>query len=54
MGDKKLVWELEKLATAKVTRIILCTYDRPGLFSKMVGALTINNITVLSAHIFPQ
>ncbi|MFC1883742.1 [protein-PII] uridylyltransferase [Thermodesulfobacteriota bacterium] len=54
MGEEKLVWELEKLTTAQVTRIILCTYDKPGLFSKMVGALTINNITVLAAHIFPQ
>jgi [protein-PII] uridylyltransferase len=51
MGDKKLSWKLEKLTTAPVTRIILCTYDKPGLFSQMVGVLALNNITVLSTNI---
>ncbi len=52
MGDNKLQWDLEKLTLAPVTRIILCTYDKPGLFSQMVGVLTLNNIKVLSANIF--
>ena len=52
MGDNKLQWELEKLSSAPVTRILLCTYDKPGLFSQMVGVLTLNNIKVLSANIF--
>jgi len=52
MGNKRLLWKLEKLSKAPVTRIVLCTYDKPGLFSKIVGVLTLNNITVLSANIF--
>jgi [protein-PII] uridylyltransferase len=52
MGEKKLSWRLQKLQGAPVTKIILCTYDRPGLFSKMVGVFTLNNITVLASHIF--
>lgn len=52
MGDNKLQWKLERLTSAPVTRILLCTYDKPGLFSRMVGVLTLNNITVLSANIF--
>ena len=52
MGDNKLKWKLEKLRRAPVTRILLCTYDKPGLFSQMVGVMTLNNITVLSADIF--
>ena len=52
MGDNRILWNLEKLKNAPVTRIVLCTYDRPGLFSKMVGVLFLNNITVLSANIF--
>ncbi|SPD75535.1 Bifunctional uridylyltransferase/uridylyl-removing enzyme [uncultured Desulfobacterium sp.] len=52
MGEDRLRWHLEKLKGAPVTRIVLCTYDRPGLFSKMVGVLFLNNITVLSANIF--
>jgi [protein-PII] uridylyltransferase len=52
MGKEKLAWTLQKLKDAPVTRVILCTYDKPGLFSKMVGVFTLNNIKVLSANIF--
>jgi [protein-PII] uridylyltransferase len=52
MGKEKLSWTLQKLKDAPVTRVILCTHDRPGLFSKMVGVFTLNNIKVLSANIF--
>lgn len=51
MGQKRLSWVLQKLTSAPVTRIILCTYDKPGIFGKMVGVLTLNNISVLSASI---
>lgn len=51
MGKNRLSWELQKLTSAPVTRIILCTYDKPGIFGKMVGVLTLNNISVLSARI---
>ncbi len=52
MGKEKLSWTLQKLKDAPVTRVILCTHDMPGLFSKMVGVFTLNNIEVLSANIF--
>jgi len=52
IGDKKLSWKLQKLSNAPVTRMILCTYDKPGLFGKIVGVLTLNNIIVLSVRIF--
>lgn len=52
MGKEKLSWTLQKLKDAPVTRVILCTHDMPGLFSKMVGVFTLNNINVLSANIF--
>lgn len=52
MGEARFRWTLQKLADAPVTRILLCTYDRPGLFSKMAGVFSLNNIGVLSAQIF--
>jgi [protein-PII] uridylyltransferase len=52
MGDQKLSWTLKKVRHAPVTRVILCTHDRPGLFSKMVGVFTLHNINVLSGNIF--
>lgn len=52
LGEQRHAWVLQRVANAPVTRIIQCTYDRPGLYSKMVGVLTLNNIEILSAHIF--
>jgi len=52
LGQERHAWVLQRVADAPVTRIIQCTYDRPGLYSKMVGVLTLNNIDILSAHIF--
>jgi hypothetical protein len=52
MGKERLRWKLQKLDNAPVTRVILCTYDKPGLFSKMVGLFTLHNIGVLSGNIF--
>ena len=51
-SGERLLWELEKLTSAAVTRMFICTYDKPGLFSKIVGVLALNNIDVLSANIF--
>ncbi|HYQ60942.1 MAG TPA: ACT domain-containing protein, partial [Desulfatiglandales bacterium] len=52
MEDHTLSWTLKKVKHAPVTHVILCTRDRPGLFSKMVGIFTLHNINVLSANIF--
>jgi [protein-PII] uridylyltransferase len=52
MGEQPLAWTLEKLRHAPVTRVILCTHDKPGLFSKMVGVFTLNGIEVLSGNVF--
>lgn len=52
LGKERHVWVLQRVADAPVTRIIQCTYDKPGLFSRMVGVFTLNNIAILSAHIF--
>ncbi len=51
LGDRKLAWRQAKLDSVAVTKIILCTYDRPGLFSQMVGLFTLHDIQVLSANI---
>jgi [protein-PII] uridylyltransferase len=52
LGDRRFSWVLQKLKDAPVTRVILCTYDKPGLFSRMIGVYTLNNIKVLSANIY--
>ena len=52
MEDHKLSWTLKKVRHAPVTHVILCSRDRPGLFSKMVGVFTLHNISVLSGNIY--
>jgi [protein-PII] uridylyltransferase len=51
MGGEKIKWSLTTLESAPVTQVTLCTYDMPGLFSRMVGVFTVNNVQVLSAAI---
>ncbi len=52
LGERKHAWKLEKRKGTSVTRVIQVTYDKPGLFSKMAGIFTLNNMAVLSASIF--
>ncbi|MFH1241707.1 MAG: [protein-PII] uridylyltransferase [Pseudomonadota bacterium] len=51
LGKKRHSWKIQRLKDIAVTRVIQCTYDQPGLFSKMVGVFTINNMKILSANI---
>ena len=52
LGKEKLSLHIQNVKPASVARIILCIVDQPGLFHKMVGVFTLNNIKVLSANIF--
>lgn len=52
LGNKRHSWHLQKLPNAPVTRVIQCTYDKPGLFSKMAGIFALHNMKILSANIF--
>ena len=52
LGERTDDWKLEKRKGASVTRVIQITYDKPGLFSKMAGVFTLNNMEILSASIF--
>lgn len=51
MGNKRIRWSLTKLDSAPVTQVTLCTYDMPGLFSRMAGVFSVNNVQVLTAAI---
>ena len=52
LESKEFVWEITK-ASGKNTRTVkICAKDRPGLFSKIAGTFTLNNIDILDAQIF--
>ena len=52
LGDENHAWQVERLKDVPVTRVIQVTHDKPGLFSKMAGVFTLNNMAILSAGIF--
>lgn len=52
LKDKRHQWVLRRTKGGPVTRVIQCTYDRPGLFCKMAGVFALNNMRIISANIF--
>jgi len=52
MGDREFVWHISKDETADTRIVRICAKDKPGLFSKIAGMLTLNNIDILDAQIF--
>jgi [protein-PII] uridylyltransferase len=52
MQDREFVWQISKDKTADTRIVRICAKDRPGLFSKIAGMLTLNNLDILDAQIF--
>jgi len=52
LNDNPFVWEIAGNSTPDVRTITICAHDRPGLFSKIAGVLTLNNIDILEAQVF--
>jgi len=52
LGDKDFVWTITKSDDANTRIVKVCAKDRPGLFSKISGIFTLNNIDIIDAQIF--
>lgn len=52
MGTKPFQWEIRPGTSSDTRTITICAKDRPGLFAKFAGVLTLNQIDILSAQIF--
>ena len=52
LGDQAFVWQVYKDEAADTRTIRICAQDRPGLFSKIAGTFTLNNLDILDAQIF--
>jgi len=52
MGNREFVWHISKDETADTRIVRICAKDKPGLFSKIAGTLTLNNLDILDAQIF--
>lgn len=52
MNDREFVWHISRDETAGTRIVRICAKDRPGLFSKIAGTLTLNSLDILDAQIF--
>ena len=52
MNDREFVWHISKNEAADTRIVRICAKDKPGLFSKIAGMLTLNNLNILDAQIF--
>ena len=52
LGDQPFVWTVTRTADTRTRTVKICAQDRPGLFSKIAGVFTLNNIDIVDAQIF--
>lgn len=52
LGQNEFVWTVEKSEKENTRTVTLCGKDHPGLFSKIAGVLTFNDLDILDAQIF--
>jgi len=52
LGDQAFKWQVYKDEAADTRTVRICAQDRPGLFSKIAGTFTLNNLDILDAQIF--
>ncbi|MEZ4578868.1 MAG: HD domain-containing protein [Desulfobacterales bacterium] len=50
LGKKSFVMDVAHDDALKSRTVTICAKDRPGLFSKIAGVLTLNNINILDVH----
>jgi len=52
LDNKPFVWEIKRTNDPEIRVITICAPDQPGLFSKIAGAFTLNDIDILEAQVF--
>ena len=52
LGNTPFVWEVKHHPRSKYRIITVCAQDRHGLFSKVSGVFTLNNLDILNAQIY--
>ncbi len=52
LGDNKFIWKVDKISDRNTRTITICANDQPGLFSKIAGTFTFNNLDILDSRIY--
>ena len=52
LDDREFMWNVTRTADSETRTVKICAKDRPGLFSKIAGVFTLNNIDIIDAQVF--
>ncbi len=52
VGPREFSWQIFKDSNTQTRTVRICAKDHPGLFSKIAGVFTLNNLDILDAQIF--
>ena len=52
VGRREFSWQIFKDSNTRTRTVRICAKDHPGLFSKIAGVFTLNNLDILDAQIF--
>jgi len=52
LGDRSFAWDIARDEKTNSRTVRICAQDQPGLFSKIAGTFTLNNLDILNAQIF--
>jgi len=52
LEDREFMWNVTRTADSETRTVKICAKDRPGLFSKIAGVFTLNNIDIIDAQVF--
>ena len=52
LGAANFIWNIKQTNGANTRSVTICAKDRPGLFSKLAGVFTLNNIDILDVQVF--
>ncbi len=52
IGESKFVWDIKKDELSNTRIMTVCAKNRPGLFSKIAGVLTLSNLEILEAQVY--
>jgi [protein-PII] uridylyltransferase len=52
LGNKDFVWNITRTGDSETRTVKICAPDQPGLFSRIAGVFTLNNIDIIDAQIF--
>ncbi|MBS3809122.1 MAG: [protein-PII] uridylyltransferase [Desulfobacterales bacterium] len=52
LAEGEFAWDITPDEASKTRTVVICAKDRPGLFAKIAGVFTLNNIDILDAQIY--